>query len=102
MTAAELAEAIEVNVRTVYRDMAALQAMRVPVDGAAGIGYVMRRGFDLPPLMFRLKKSKPLSLVCRLSRGQEMSVCFGPRKLLRLKSPMSFPRPWQAVSMPTG
>jgi predicted DNA-binding transcriptional regulator YafY len=52
VTAQALAEALEVVPRTVYRDIAALQAMRVPIEGEAGIGYVMRRGFDLPPLMF--------------------------------------------------
>jgi predicted DNA-binding transcriptional regulator YafY len=44
MTAATLAERLEVNVRTVYRDIATLQARRIPVEGAAGIGYVLRRG----------------------------------------------------------
>ena len=48
MTAAALAEELEVTVRTVYRDVATLQARRVPIEGAAGIGYVLRRGFDLP------------------------------------------------------
>lgn len=52
MRAADLAQALEVTERTIYRDMAALQAMRVPIEGAAGIGYVMRAGFDLPPLNF--------------------------------------------------
>jgi predicted DNA-binding transcriptional regulator YafY len=52
MTAARLAEQLEVTERTIYRDVAALQASRVPIEGAAGIGYVLRRGFDLPPLMF--------------------------------------------------
>ncbi len=47
-----IATMLEVNKRTVYRDVATLQAMRVPIEGEAGIGYVMRRGFDLPPLMF--------------------------------------------------
>jgi predicted DNA-binding transcriptional regulator YafY len=51
-TAAALAERLEVTVRTIYRDVATLQARRVPIEGAAGIGYVLRRGFDLPPLMF--------------------------------------------------
>ena len=37
---------------TSYRDIAALMAMRVPIDGAAGVGYIMRPGYDLPPLMF--------------------------------------------------
>jgi predicted DNA-binding transcriptional regulator YafY len=52
LTSAELAQTLDVAQRTVYRDIAALQAMRVPIEGEAGIGYVMRAGFDLPPLMF--------------------------------------------------
>ncbi len=52
LTAREIAETLEVTTRTIYRDIAALQAMRVPIEGAAGIGYLMRPGFDLPPLMF--------------------------------------------------
>ena len=52
LTAASIATTLEVTKRTVYRDISALQAMRVPIEGEAGIGYVMRRGFDLPPLMF--------------------------------------------------
>src|SRR5712671_7934194 len=52
VTAAALADQLEVTVRTIYRDVAALQASRVPIEGAPGIGYVLRRGFDLPPLMF--------------------------------------------------
>jgi predicted DNA-binding transcriptional regulator YafY len=40
----ELAEALEVPVRTICRDVASLQAMKIPVEGEAGIGYVMRRG----------------------------------------------------------
>lgn len=52
MTAERLAEELEVSIRTVYRDVAALQGMRIPVEGEAGVGYVMRRGYDLPPLNF--------------------------------------------------
>ena len=52
ITAVQLAEALEVSPRTIYRDIAALMAMRVPIDGAAGVGYIMRPGYDLPPLMF--------------------------------------------------
>ncbi len=52
LTAAELAVALEVTKRTIYRDIVTLQSMRVPIEGAAGIGYVMRSGFNLPPLMF--------------------------------------------------
>jgi predicted DNA-binding transcriptional regulator YafY len=52
VTAATIAAELEVTPRTVYRDIAALQASRVPIEGAAGLGYVLRRGYDLPPLMF--------------------------------------------------
>jgi predicted DNA-binding transcriptional regulator YafY len=52
VTADHLAERLEVTPRTIYRDMASLQAMRLPILGEAGIGYVLRAGFDLPPLMF--------------------------------------------------
>src|SRR6266853_5667319 len=52
LTAAAMAEKLEVTVRPIYRDIAALQASRVPIEGAPGLGYVLRRGFDLPPLMF--------------------------------------------------
>jgi len=49
--AAQLAEFLEVSQRTVYRDIAELQAQHVPILGEAGIGYVLKNGFDLPPLM---------------------------------------------------
>ena len=52
VTASALAEQLEVTTRTIYRDIAALQGSRVPIEGAPGLGYVLRRGFDLPPLMF--------------------------------------------------
>jgi predicted DNA-binding transcriptional regulator YafY len=67
-TAATLAEQLEVTVRTVYRDIAALQASRVPIEGAAGIGYVLRRGFDLPPLMFTADELDAISVGARLVR----------------------------------
>ena len=51
-TAASLADHLEVSVRTVYRDISLLQSLRVPIEGEAGIGYMMRNGYDLPPLMF--------------------------------------------------
>ena len=47
-----MARELEVSLRTVYRDIAALIADRVPIRGEAGIGYVLGEGFDLPPLMF--------------------------------------------------
>lgn len=70
MTAREIAETLEVSKRTVYRDIATLQAMQVPILGEAGIGYVMRQGYDLPPVNFDSDEadavSVGLSLVARI------------------------------------
>lgn len=51
MTADAIAAELETSKRTVYRDVAALMAQRVPIRGEAGTGYVLEGGFDLPPLM---------------------------------------------------
>jgi predicted DNA-binding transcriptional regulator YafY len=62
VTAAVMAEALEVTVRSIYRDIAALQAMRVPIEGGRGIGYILRPGFDLPPLMFSIEEMEAIVL----------------------------------------
>ena len=67
-TAAMLAEELEVTERTVYRDIATLQARRVPIEGAAGVGYVLRKGFDLPPLMFTIDEIEAIAVGARLVR----------------------------------
>ena len=51
LTAAAIAIELETSKRSVYRDIATLMAQRVPIRGAAGLGYVLEGGFDLPPLM---------------------------------------------------
>ncbi|MGA8400013.1 MAG: HTH domain-containing protein, partial [Stellaceae bacterium] len=66
VTAASIADELEVTVRTVYRDIAALQARRIPIEGAAGIGYVLRRGFDLPPLMFTEDEAEAIAVGVRM------------------------------------
>lgn len=68
VTAAALAAELEVTPRTVYRDVATLQARRVPIEGAAGVGYVLRRGFDLPPLMFTSEEIEAIVVGARLLR----------------------------------
>ncbi|WP_372424250.1 helix-turn-helix transcriptional regulator [Salinarimonas chemoclinalis] len=50
--ARELAAALEVSVATIYRDIAHLQASGLPIDGEAGVGYILRPGFDLPNVAF--------------------------------------------------
>ena len=65
-TARRLAERLEVSERTVYRDIADLMASGVPIEGEAGVGYVMRPGFDLPPLMFTRSEIAALVTGARL------------------------------------
>jgi predicted DNA-binding transcriptional regulator YafY len=50
-TANEIADELEISLRTAYRDISQLMADRVPIRGEAGIGYVLEGGFDMPPLM---------------------------------------------------
>ncbi|MCB2136231.1 MAG: YafY family transcriptional regulator [Rhodobacteraceae bacterium] len=68
MTAEAIAGRLEVAKRTIYRDIAALQAMRVPIEGEAGIGYVMRPGYDLPPLMFATEEVEAIVVGLALLR----------------------------------
>src|ERR1700749_2241048 len=65
-TAAVLAEELEGTVRTVYREVATLQARSVPMEGAPGLGYMLRRGFDLPPLMFTAEEVEAIAVGARL------------------------------------
>jgi predicted DNA-binding transcriptional regulator YafY len=67
-TAAWLAERLEVSLRTVYRDIADLQAQGVPIDGEAGVGYRLQAGLDLPPLMFTRSEAQALVAAVRLAQ----------------------------------
>ena len=66
VTARAMAEELEVTERTIYRDVAALQSRRVPVEGEAGVGYLLRSGFDLPPMMFSEDELEALLLGARI------------------------------------
>lgn len=57
-------------VRTIYRDILDLQASMVPIEGEAGIGYVLRPGYDLPPLMFTIEEVEAIVLGARLAGGR--------------------------------
>jgi predicted DNA-binding transcriptional regulator YafY len=66
VTAARLGDRLEVSERTIYRDIADLQASGVPIDGEAGVGYLMRDGYDLPPLMFTREEVTALIIGARI------------------------------------
>ena len=64
--ARDLAAKLEVSERTIYRDTSDLMASGVPIEGEAGVGYALRQGFDLPPLMFDEHEIKALVLGARI------------------------------------
>ena len=64
--ARDLAEKLEVSERTIYRDIRDLVGSGVPIDGEAGVGYVLRKGYDLPPLMFNERELEALVLGARI------------------------------------
>lgn len=66
VTGKSLAEELGVTVRTVYRDIQALVLSGVPIDGEAGVGYRLRAGFDLPPLMFEMEEVTALLVGSRM------------------------------------
>lgn len=65
-TAKQLAEALEVSERSIYRDVRDLIASGVPITGEAGVGYALPKGFDLPPMTFTEEEIEALSLGARV------------------------------------
>ena len=55
--AEDLAARFEINIRTVYRDIAALGEAGVPISGEAGVGYCLMKGYQLPPVMFTVEEA---------------------------------------------
>jgi len=68
-TARYLAEKLEVSERTVYRDISDLVGSGIPIDGEAGVGYLLRNDYRLPPLMFNADELKALALGARMVRA---------------------------------
>lgn len=77
LPARSLADTLGISVRTVYRDVADLQLSGVPIEGEAGIGYVLRKGSDIPPLMFNADELEALVVGTRFVRA------FGGERLTR-------------------
>lgn len=65
VTAETLAEEQQVSVRTIYRDVQTLIGLGAPVEGEAGLGYILRSGFFMPPLMFSPVELEALVLGAR-------------------------------------
>jgi predicted DNA-binding transcriptional regulator YafY len=69
VTARRLAADLRVSARTVYRDVSDLQLAGVPIEGAAGVGYTLRRGSDVPPLMFTRAELEALVVGARFTEA---------------------------------
>ena len=87
-TAAALAERLQVSERTIYRDIRDLQLNGQPIEGEAGVGYTLRREFDLPPLMFTPEEITALVLGARLVQawGGAESVAAANTALARIEA----------------
>jgi predicted DNA-binding transcriptional regulator YafY len=70
VTAASLADELAVSLRTIYRDVQVLIGLGAPIDGEAGLGYLLRPGFFLPPLMFDEDELEALVLGAQWVSGQ--------------------------------
>jgi predicted DNA-binding transcriptional regulator YafY len=77
VTAAQLASHLGVSDRTIYRDIRDLMASGTPIEGEAGVGYALRREYDLPPLMFDADEVEALVL------GARMAAALGDESLAR-------------------
>jgi predicted DNA-binding transcriptional regulator YafY len=107
VTAARLAETLEVSERTIYRDVADLMAQGAPIEGEAGVGYIMRSGLFLPPLM--LSEDEVEAVVLGLhyvdQRGDKVlraaaevalskiGAVLSPEAQAKMISPLSLPGP---------
>jgi|SRR5688500_389940 predicted DNA-binding transcriptional regulator YafY len=69
LQARSLAGTLGVSLRTVYRDVADLQRSGVPIEGEAGVGYMLRKGSDIPPLMFNADELEALVVGSRFVRA---------------------------------
>jgi predicted DNA-binding transcriptional regulator YafY len=77
VTAANLADELAVSMRTIYRDVQVLIGLGAPIDGEAGLGYLLRPGFFLPPLMFSEDELEALVLGARWVARQSDSTLKG-------------------------
>lgn len=99
LRAQDLAARLEVSVRTIYRDIAALQAMGTPIEGEAGIGYLLRRGYDLPPLNFDAEEVEALRVgLAMLARTGDSALQRAARRVMDKIEPLQSAAPWLHVA----
>jgi predicted DNA-binding transcriptional regulator YafY len=101
-TARDMAERVEVSVRTIWRDMASLQASGLPVDGERGVGYILREPVHLPPLTLTPDEVEALRLGAALvARGADPSLARAA-EMLRAKVESALPASLRAAPATDG
>ena len=89
----ELAERFEVSVRTIYRDIAHLQASGLPIEGEAGVGYLLRPGFDLPNVTFTHDQVDALAVGLSFAESTGDPVLAEAAREARAKIQAGMPQP---------
>jgi len=95
--AADLAARLEVGVRTVYRDIAHLQASGLPIDGEAGVGYLLRPGFHLPSVTFTHDQVEALAVGLSFVEANGDPALAAAAREARAKIQAGLPRPEERV-----
>jgi predicted DNA-binding transcriptional regulator YafY len=92
-TAAALAEDLGVSVRTVYRYVRELEDAGVPIEGEAGVGYRLGRGFELPPMVLSVDEIEALALGIRMVEQQADAELALAATTLRMRLEGALPAP---------
>ncbi|UWF46795.1 YafY family transcriptional regulator [Pseudomonas sp. N3-W] len=102
VTAATLASELEISERTLYRDIAELTALGAPIHGEAGVGYVLRSGLFLPPLMLSADETEAIVLGLRYvdQRGDEFLSKAAANALAKISAVLD-PAAQEALRNPT-
>lgn len=89
----DLAAHFEVSARTIYRDIAHLQGSGIPIDGEAGVGYMLRPGFDLPNVTFTYDQLDALAAGLSFVQSSGDPVLAAAAKEARAMIQASMPQP---------
>ena len=89
----DLASVLEVSPRTIYRDIAHLQASGLPIDGEAGVGYLLSPGFDLPPITFTHDQLEALAVGLAMAASLDDPDLALAAREARAKLQTALPRP---------
>lgn len=99
LTAETMARQLEVSTRTIYRDIAALQTMNTPIEGESGIGYIMRKGYELPPLNFDREEIEALRVgLALLARTGDSALQRAARRIHEKIDALHGPADWLQVA----